>query len=248
MNPFPEDPPAIYDVSIIVPFFNESDSVVAVLEEVRRTNPAAEIIAVDDGSSDDTWDKIQTVAGVRGLHGHPNRGQSAAIYTGLRAARGKLCVTMDGDGQNDPADIPVLVSKALEADIDVVCGYRAQRKDTWSRRIASRVANGIRRRFLQDGVRDTGCSLKVFPKEAVDFLVPFNGLHRYLPAIFLKAGLRLGEVPVNHRPRQAGASKYTNFDRALRGIYDLFGVAWLLRRKVHYPTIEDPPRDLTTPS
>ena len=226
-------------VSIIIPFFNESETIVGVLEETLATNPEAEVIAVDDGSSDDTWTKLQSVTGVRGIQLTENRGQSAAMYAGLRAAKGTVCVTMDGDGQNDPADIPALVARWKEGDAQAVCGYRATRKDTWSRRAASRSANWIRRQFLQDGVRDTGCSLKVFPQSAVEYLVPFNGLHRYLPAIFLKAGLKIAEVPVNHRSRSAGTSKYTNWDRAIRGIWDLIGVAWLLRRKIHYPTIHD---------
>ncbi len=235
----PNAPSEAVRVSIIIPFFNEGENVVPVLEEVARYNPAAEVIAVDDGSTDSTWDAIRSARGVRGLRLTENRGQSAAIYAGLRAARGDVLVTMDGDGQNDPADIPALIGRWGQGDVEVVCGYRATRRDIWNRRVASRVANGIRRRFLHDGVRDVGCSLKAFPRSALDHLVPFNGLHRYLPAIFVKAGLRLAEMPVNHRPRAAGTSKYTNWDRALRGIYDLFGVAWLLRRKIHYPALLD---------
>lgn len=231
--------PPVPLVSIVIPFFNESETIVGVLQESLATNPGAEIIGVDDGSTDDTWAKLQSVAGVRGLRLTENRGQSAAMYAGLRAAKGRICVTMDGDGQNDPADIPSLLQRWEVGDVQVVCGYRATRKDTWSRRIASRFANAVRRQFLHDGVRDTGCSLKVFPRSAVEYLVPFNGLHRYMPAIFLKAGLKIAEVPVNHRSRIAGTSKYTNWDRGLRGIWDLIGVAWLLRRKIHFPPIND---------
>jgi len=221
-------------VSIIVPFYNEEETAAAVLEEVRQTNPGAEIIAVNDGSSDGTGAVLDRAAGVRALHFVKNRGQSAAMYAGLRAATRPICALMDGDGQNDPADFPKLVEALLSGGSDVICGYRANRVDTASRRYASRFANAVRRRFLKDGVRDTGCSVKVFRREAVDHLVPFNGMHRYLPAIFLQAGLQIGEVPVNHRGRMAGASKYTNWDRALRGIYDLIGVQWLLRRKVQW--------------
>jgi dolichol-phosphate mannosyltransferase len=224
--------------SIIIPFYNEEESVVAVLEEVRRCQPEAEVIAVDDGSSDATWEKIKSVPGVRGLKPSANRGQSAAMYYGLLRARGAVVGLMDGDGQNDPADFAKLRA-AMSDGVDVVVGYRAKRKDTFSRRAASKIANRIRRMFLDDGVRDTGCSLKIFRREAVQYLVPFNGLHRYLPAIFKKAGLTVAEVPVNHRPRAQGISKYTNWDRALRGIYDLIGVGWLLKRKVHYPSIEE---------
>ncbi len=227
--------------SIIVPFYNEEELVVEVLEEIKRCQPEAEIIAIDDGSSDSTWEKIKSVKGIRGLHPTENRGQSAAIFAGLQAARGPVLGLMDGDGQNDPADFASLL--AALGNYDVVVGYRAKRKDTFSRRIASRFANKVRRMFLDDGVRDTGCSLKVFRKEAVQYLVPFNGLHRYLPAIFKKAGLSVNEVPVNHRPRTAGVSKYTNWERGLRGIYDLVGVSWLLKRKVHYPKIEEHTND-----
>jgi dolichol-phosphate mannosyltransferase len=120
----------------------------------------------------------------------------------------------------------------------VACGYREKRRDIWRRRVASKISNAIRRSILNDGIRDTGCSLKAFRREHVDLLVPFNGLHRYLPAIFKHAGLRIAETPVNHRARTQGVSKYTNWNRALRGIYDLFGVRWLLNRKVVYPKVE----------
>ncbi len=239
MTPLATDTPASPDISIVVPFFDESGNVIEVLNEIRRHNPSAEIIAVDDGSNDDTWEKIRSVSGIRGLRLSDNRGQSAAIFAGLQAARAPLCITIDGDGQNDPADIPALVERSRQGDTDIVCGYRSARRDSPSRRLASRFANRIRRCFLRDGIRDTGCSLKVFPRSAVEHLVPFNGLHRYLPAFFLSAGLRITELPVNHRPRTAGTTKYTNWERGLRGAYDLVGVAWLLRRRIHFPPVED---------
>jgi len=235
----PADAPGAPEVSIVVPFYNEEDCVEFVLREIREQQPEAELIAVDDGSGDATWEKMSAIDGVTPLRLTENRGQSAAIYTGLRAARGGICVLLDGDGQNDPADIGKLVDAVKAGQCDVACGRRAQRKDTWSRRAASRIANGVRRAFIQDGISDTGCSLKVFRKEHIDLLVPFNGMHRFLPAIFTHAGLRLGEIDVNHRPRKAGDSKYTNWDRALRGIYDLVGVCWLLRRKVIFPPIDE---------
>jgi dolichol-phosphate mannosyltransferase len=224
--------------SIILPFYNEEDCVRTVLDEVRACQPDAEIIAVDDGSLDRTWERICGTASVRGLRLTQNRGQSAAMYAGMRAATGEFIVLMDGDGQNDPADIEKLMDRLEQDGADVACGQRVKRRDTWSRRAASRTANAIRRIFLNDGIHDTGCSLKVFRREQVDLLVPFNGLHRYLPALFKHAGLRLIEVPVHHRARARGVSKYTNWNRALRGIYDLFGVCWLLNRKVIYPKLE----------
>ncbi len=221
------------EISIVVPFYNEEKAAREVLEEIVTTNPGAEVLAVDDGSSDRTWDIVSSVQGVTALQFAQNRGQSAAMYAGAQNATRPIIVFIDGDGQNDPADIPGLV-EALRDGTDVVCGYRAQRKDTASRRWASKIANWIRRRFVNDGLRDTGCSLKAFRREAVDHLVPFNGMHRFLAAQFQKAGLKIVETPVNHRGRLAGDSKYTNFNRAIRGIYDLFGVKWLLNRKVPF--------------
>ncbi|MGF1531290.1 MAG: glycosyltransferase family 2 protein [Puniceicoccaceae bacterium] len=226
------------DCSIIVPFYNEAPNVETVLREIKQTCPGAEVIAVDDGSTDQTWDIICSTPNIIGFRLSENRGQSGALLLGLRHASRPLCVTLDGDGQNDPADISRLLAARAEMQVDIICGFREKRRDTFSRRIASRAANRIRRLFIRDGVRDTGCALKAFPTAAVAFLTPFNGMHRYLPAVFQKGGLTIGEVSVNHRPRQSGKSKYTNLDRALRGIYDLVGVGWLLRRQVFYPPVE----------
>lgn len=224
--------------SIIIPFYNEEACVKAVLEEVLACQPNAEILAVDDGSQDGTWAAICSLPEIHGLRLTENRGQSAAMYAGMRAASGEFVVLMDGDGQNDPADIDKLIGLLRQDGVDVACGQRVKRRDTWSRRVASKAANAIRRSILNDGISDTGCSLKAFRREHVELLVPFNGLHRYLPAIFKHAGLRLAETPVNHRARTQGISKYTNWNRALRGIYDLFGVRWLLNRKVVLPKTE----------
>jgi len=227
------------DFSIVIPFYNEAENVREVLGEVLRTNPQAEVVAVDDGSSDGTWEGMQEFAGrVVLLRATANRGQSAAIYAGMARCTRGLVGLMDGDGQNDPAEFPRLRAALVDGGVDFVCGYRAERKDTASRRIASRFANSIRRLFLRDGVRDTGCSLKMMRRECVAHLVPFNGMHRYIPALLLAAGYRFAEIPVNHRGRLAGSSKYSNWERALRGIYDLFGVSWLLKRKVRFDTTE----------
>lgn len=225
-------------LSVIVPFYNEGENVDFVLSELKDVLPEAEIIAIDDGSSDDTWQRIEKAAGVVGLRFLKNLGQSAAIYYGLRAAGQPLVGMMDGDGQNDPANFNLLLAEWERGGADVVCGYRASRRDTWSRRVASKMANAIRRSLLDDGVRDTGCSQKIFRKEHVELLVPFRGVHRYLPAIFKQAGLRMSEVAVNHRARLAGESRYSNFTRAVHGFYDLIGVSWLLKRKVIRPEIE----------
>lgn len=229
------------EFTVVVPFYNESENVTGVLRELRAALPDAEILAIDDGSSDDTWKLILNEEGIRGLRFPENQGQSAAVYHGLRAATRPVVGMMDGDGQNDPENFKHLLHEFAKGHADVVCGYRADRRDTWSRRIASKIANAIRRAFLDDGVRDTGCSQKVFRREAVDLLVPFRGLHRYLPAIFRHAGLKISEIPVNHRERLAGVSKYSNFTRAMHGIYDLIGVSWLLNRKITPPAIETKP-------
>lgn len=221
--------------SIVIPFFNEQATAQAVLDEVIATNPEAEIIAVDDGSTDATW---QILCGFRPrvvvLKATRNRGQSAAMYAGMRNASCAYVGLMDGDGQNDPAELPRLWQELQGSGKDFVCGYRAHRQDTASKKIASKWANRIRRAFLHDGVRDTGCSLKMMKRECVDHLVPFNGMHRYIPALLLQAGYAFTEIPVNHRQRLAGESKYTNWERALRGLYDLVGVSWLIKRKVRF--------------
>ena len=226
------------DLSVVVPFFNESENVTDVLLEIRSVFPEAEIIAVDDGSTDDTWAHIAATNGICGLRFNRNQGQSAAIYHGLHAATRPIVGLMDGDGQNDPENFKLLLAEFRKGHTDVICGYRTNRKDTWNRRVASKMANRIRRFFLDDGVRDTGCSQKVFRVDAVNLLVPFRGLHRYLPAIFKQAGLKLAETPVRHRPRRAGASKYNNWTRAVHGVYDLIGVSWLLNRKIVPPETE----------
>jgi len=231
-------PPALYSISIVVPFYNEEECVPFVLEEIVRCQPEAEVVAVDDGSSDKTWELMQQVAGITPLRLTENRGQSGALFAGLNYASGDILVMLDGDGQNDPADIEKLVGLLRRGECDVAVGRRAKRKDTWSRRTASKIANRVRRWFIHDGISDTGCSLKAFHRDHVDLLVPFNGLHRYLAGIFTNAGLKIAEIDVNHRERKAGASKYTNFDRALRGIYDLIGVCWLLKRTVILPKLE----------
>jgi dolichol-phosphate mannosyltransferase len=225
-------------LSVVVPFYNESGCAGAVIAEIIRALPEAEIVAVDDGSTDGTGELLQKLPGVRVIPLEKNCGQSAALYAGLRAAHGDLIAMMDGDGQNDPADIGRLVT-ALE-HADVAYGVRTKRKDSAARVIAGKLANAVRRAVLGDQATDTGCTLKVIRREHVDLLVPFNGLHRYLPAFFARSGLRAAEIPVNHRPRRAGVSKYTLGGRALRGIGDLVGVRWLLSRRITWPANQIP--------
>lgn len=227
-------------VSVVVPLFNEEENVPILQAELTAALSGLdyEIIFVDDGSVDATANRIAADPRVRLLQFERNAGQSAAMYAGLHAARGAIAVLIDGDLQNDPADIPKLITE-IERGADLVCGYRAQRKDTAVKRITSRVANFVRSRFTKDGVRDTGCTLKAMKRECVAALVPFKGMHRFIPALVKGAGYQLVEVPVNHRPRKFGLSKYGLGNRALRATMDMFGVRWLLSRRLNYRVREE---------
>jgi glycosyltransferase involved in cell wall biosynthesis len=222
-------------ISVVVPLFNEEENVPILQTELTAALGAFdyEIVFVDDGSRDGTVGRIAPDPRVRVLQFERNAGQSAAMFAGLHAARGAVAVLIDGDLQNDPADIPRLLSE-IERGADLVCGFRAQRKDTVVKRITSRVANFIRSRFTKDGVRDTGCTLKAMRRECVGALVPFKGMHRFIPALVKGAGYRLVEIPVNHRPRKFGQSKYGLGNRAVRATMDMFGVRWLLSRRLDY--------------
>jgi glycosyltransferase involved in cell wall biosynthesis len=223
------------NVSVVVPLFNEEQSVAMLQRELADalTRLDYEIIFVDDGSRDETVARIAADPRTRVLRFEKNAGQSAAIFAGLQAVRGEIAVLIDGDLQNDPADIPLLLAE-ISRGADLVCGYRAQRKDTLLKRITSRVANFVRSRFTRDGVRDTGCTLKAMRRDCIGALVPFKGMHRFIPALVKGAGYRLVEVPVNHRPRRFGQSKYGLGNRALRATIDMFGVRWLLSRRLNY--------------
>ncbi|MEI6564512.1 MAG: glycosyltransferase family 2 protein [bacterium] len=222
-------------VSIVAPVYNEQDNVLplaAELHQLQSAIPDLEVLLVDDGSRDQTWERIQEAqtrfSSVRGLHYDQNRGQSHAMLVGLQMAAGDVLVTIDGDMQNNPADIPRML-EAL-ADCDAVCGFRAKRKDTWARRVGSRLANRVRNWATHDGIRDTGCSLKVFRKICVSDLPQVEGVHRFMPAYFKLNGRRIKELAVDHRARTMGTSKYTNMKRLPRTIFDLFGFVWYRKR------------------
>ena len=222
-------------VSVIVPLFNEEENISILQSELRATLDGLdyEIVFVDDGSVDCTVERIETAPNVRLIRFEKNTGQSAALYAGLQAARGANAVLMDGDLQNDPADIPRLLAE-IARGADLVCGYRINRQDTLVKRMTSWIANAVRSRFTKDGVRDTGCTLKAIRRECISALVPFKGMHRFIPALIKGAGYRLVEIPVNHRPRRFGQSKYGLGNRALRATIDMFGVRWLLSRRLNY--------------
>jgi len=227
-------------VSVVVPLFNEEENVPILQGELTTALSGLdyEIIFVDDGSVDGTARRIAPDPRVRLVQFERNAGQSAAMYAGLNSARGEIAILIDGDLQNDPADIPKLLAE-IERGADLVCGYGAQRKDTVVKRITSGVANFVRSRFTKDGVRDTGCTLKAMKRECITVLLPFKGMHRFIPALVKGAGYRLVEVPVNHRPRKFGQSKYGLGNRALRATMDMFGVRWLLSRRLNYKVRED---------
>lgn len=221
-------------ISIVIPLHNEQDSVRPLQDEVATAmrDIPHEVILVDDGSKDDTLARIQRNEHTRVLSFRENRGQSAAIYHGLTHAQAPIVATLDGDLQNNPHDIPRLM-EALVEDVDFICGYRNNRHDSAFKRWQSRLANRIRRTFTNDGVRDTGCSLKVMRRSCLDALVLFDGMHRFMPALVGAANFRVIEIPVDHRARQHGVSKYGFHNRAWRGLIDLLGVCWLLARRRH---------------
>ncbi|MGO4221370.1 glycosyltransferase family 2 protein [Lysobacter sp. TAF61] len=228
-------------LSVVVPVFNERDNVAPLVHEITaalRGKADFEIVYIDDHSRDDTLQVLQAlkaeVPELRVIQHVTQSGQSTAVRNGVKAARGEWIATLDGDGQNDPADIPRLLEKrdatATGEGIKLFAGWRVNRQDSGSKRWASRWANAIRSRMLRDDTPDTGCGIKLFERAAFLELPYFDHMHRYLPALMQRAGWKTVSVPVNHRPRSAGVSKYNNLNRALVGISDLRGVAWLIKR------------------
>jgi dolichol-phosphate mannosyltransferase len=219
-------------ISVVIPVYNEAESLAQLQSELTKvlTDYDHELVFVDDGSDDKSLQMIHRGSRVRILEFAKNTGQSAAIYAGLRAAGGAVLVLIDSDLQNDPNDIPRLLVE-IEKGADLVCGFRTKRKDTWFKRLQSKIANAVRSRFTKDGVRDTGCTLKAMRRECREALVPFYGMHRFIPALIKGAGYRIVEVPVQHRARQYGSSKYSFGNRAWRATIDMIGVRWLLSRQ-----------------
>ena len=231
-------------LSVVVPVKNEQENVLPLLAEIHAALEGRgefEVVYVDDGSTDTTPKVLAEAQAryprLRVLAHRESCGQSAALVTGFRAARGEWIATLDGDGQNDPADIPKLMAARDSADkagrpanLQLVAGYRKKRQDTWLKRVSSRVANGVRSRLLGDATPDTGCGLKLILRSAVLELPVFDHMHRFLPALIQRNGGATLSVEVNHRPRTRGVSNYGMFDRLWVGIVDLFGVMWLQRR------------------
>jgi dolichol-phosphate mannosyltransferase len=248
----PEAAPATMqpEISIIVPFYNEVDNVGPLAGEILaalKNEPRAfEIVFVDDASTDGTWDQIMAAhkadPRVRGLRHSRNAGQSAALWSGFRGSRSPILMTLDGDRQNDPADLPRLLAGL--AQYDLVCGNRANRQDSFLRRASSRIARRARKLVLGVDFLDTGCGLRAFKRPVLDPLFPFNGFHRFMPVLAHSTGARVSEIPVNHRPRVAGKTKYGVWNRLGRGIADLFAVRWWQKRQIPpIPCTPFPPDD-----
>ncbi len=236
-------------LSVVIPVRDEADNVAPLAREIHDVlggDSSFEIIFVDDASTDDTVRHIQEVRReqipqIRLLRHAHGCGQSIAVRTGVLAARAEWIVTLDGDGQNDPGDIPAFlhILERSDPDLKLIMGNRKLRRDSWVRRISSRIANGTRRWMLGDDTPDTGCGIKLFHRATFLELPAFNHMHRFLPALFLRAGARVTSIAVHHRPRMTGQSKYGLFDRLWVGIVDLFGVRWLIRRAPAPSTVRE---------
>src|SRR5579872_2755109 len=248
MSPDLPSPDTAVAVSIVVPVRNEADNILPLIEEIATALDGRwpyEIIYVNDGSTDATAERLASAVeqrpNLRQLRHAISSGQSAAVRSGVRAARGAIVATLDGDGQNNPAFLPDLIS-AIERGGDrtgLAAGQRVGRKDTGFKKLQSRIANGIRSAILHDGTRDTGCGLKAFRREVFLALPYFDGLHRFLPALVRREGYEIVYVDVIDRPRHAGVSNYGFFDRLWIGIMDLGGVWWLIRRKKPTPDVTE---------
>ena len=225
------------EVSIIVPVFNEADNVLPMAREVAAAMTTSgrdwELVFVDDASTDETLQRIieatRADAHVRGLRHQRNAGQSAAVWTGIQGTTSPVLCTLDGDLQNDPADLPAMIAEL--GKVDFVSGMRLNRQDTWVRKVSSKIARAARKSALGVDFRDTGCAIRAFKRTALAGVFPFNGLHRFLPVLVHGGGAKTLEVPVNHRPRVAGVSKYGVWNRLGRGIYDLIAISWYQKRR-----------------
>jgi len=238
-------------LSVVIPVCNEAENVAPLAREIHAAlngRVSFEVIFVDDGSADSTAAEVtmvraESVPQIRLLKHSKRSGQSTGVRTGVRAARAPWIATLDGDGQNDPADIPHLLAALKtqnpDGQLKLVMGNRTTRKDTWLRRLSSRVANGVRGSMLGDGTPDTGCGIKLFERELFLELPHFNHMHRFLPALVQRAGKRVISVPVAHRPRLSGTSKYGLNNRLWVGIVDIFGVMWLIKRRIPVMTVSE---------
>jgi glycosyltransferase involved in cell wall biosynthesis len=237
------------DLSVVFPVFNEEENLPLLMGEIAHalseTPWSYEVIAVDDGSRDRSLAVLEELRAthpqLRVLSFARNSGQTAALDAGWRAARGRYVVSLDADLQNDPADIPSMLRRLEESGVDMVIGVRVNRHDTWSRRMQSKIGNGVRNWLTHDQVTDTGCSLKLVKREAVEKVKLFTGMHRFLPTLVRLQGYTVNEMPVNHRARRFGTSKYGAMNRAFRGLVDCLAVRWMGSRLLKYEVQEVQP-------
>ncbi len=235
------------DLSVVFPVFNEEDNVPILLDEIAtalRGQPwTYEMVAVDDGSRDRSLEVLRQsrtkYPNLRVLALEKNTGQTAALDAAWRAARGKSVISLDSDLQNDPADIPAMMRKLEESGVDMVIGVRVNRQDTFAKKIQSRIGNSVRNWITGDRITDTGCSLKLAKKEAIDGVALYTGMHRFLPTLLRMKGYKVVEMPVNHRPRRYGTSKYGAMNRAFRGLVDCLAVRWMSKRMLNYKVKEE---------
>lgn len=238
-------------LSIVLPVYNEAESLGPLWQELVEVLPglaeSVEVIFVDDGSTDGSAEILQRLAKedprIRLIRFEANAGLSASFYAGLQATRGRVVATMDSDLQSDPRDLPALLAGLDGAD--AVVGWRQVRHDSWLKRVSSRVANGIRKSMTGDPMEDSACSLRVMRRECLAAIPPFTGMHRFVPTLLKLAGHRTVQVPVHHRPRRFGRSKFGVSDRALPAFADLLAVKWMMRRRIRYRIAEsiDPGRE-----
>jgi glycosyltransferase involved in cell wall biosynthesis len=237
----------VVDVSIIAPVFDEQGNLVPLhqrlVEAMEPLGCAFEVLYVDDGSRDAGFVELASIAlrdrRARIIQLRRNFGQTAAIAAGIDHARGEVLVFIDADLQNDPADIPRMIAALRANEADMVIGVRVNRHDTWSRKVQSRIGNGVRNWITNDKITDTGCSLKLVKREAIDAVKLYTGMHRFLPTLVRMAGYKVIEMPVNHRARKFGVSKYGAMNRAFRGLVDCMAVRWMGKRMLRYKVSEE---------
>jgi dolichol-phosphate mannosyltransferase len=234
------------DLSVVFPVYNEEENVPVLLDEIARavgSKWSYEMVAVDDGSTDRSLAVLREMRSkypnLRVLAFEKNTGQTAALDAAWRGARGRMVVSLDADLQNDPADIPNMIAELEKQKADMVIGVRTNRRDTWSRRMQSKIGNGVRNWITNDKITDTGCSLKLVKREAIDRVRLFTGMHRFLPTLVRIDGYKVVEIPVNHRPRRFGTSKYGAMNRAARGLVDCLAVRWMTKRAFRYKVHEE---------
>lgn len=235
------------DLSIVIPIYNEVENILPQVSEIlhalRKFDRGFEILMVNDGSTDGSLKMMQQMHReypdvVHYLSFGENRGQTAAFIAGFRAARGRYVATLDGDMQNDPADLPEMLAELEKRGVDMVNGVRQKRRDSWLRKVSSRIGNGFRNRLTREQVSDVGCSIRIMKRECLEEIPAFNGLHRFFPTLVRMKGFSITEIPVNHRERVRGTSKYGVLNRMFVGIHDTLAVRWMLKRVLNWCVAE----------